>query len=468
MRRKVWGASFWRAVRRLPSRQSRLGSALRVLMQSAVTPAVVVLVAYGLWIGSVLRSGHEVRDFIFIGRDFVTQSHSSGAIRLDPSYHYVPGGAGYDGQFSYFIALDPVHARYYLDSTARNAAGADYRYTRILYPMLARALALGRADAIPTALLAINWIALGLGTLAVAAWLRRKGLSPWIALVFGLYPGLFVALQRDLNEALAYALVAIAVYFYDLATPRFVGLSALSFALASLTRETTLVFPLVYVAVYWRPRRAVPQFQHQPETSLMNVRFIVISFAPFILYKLFLWHWLGTIGRTGGLYPQPVPLGGIFSHWAWNALVVEQIVAVVIPGLVCLGAALWAARRQAGSVALWLLVANALLFVVFLNSKSYAEYYASGRIAAGVVLAAIYCLPTISSGAWWRQWWFWLAAALWFSLLPALVPFPRRAVRPTDAIVDLALVVVLWILSRVTQRATGSRTHQPRIMPDRT
>jgi hypothetical protein len=93
----------------------------------------------------------------------------------------------------------------------------------------------------------VNWLALGGGTLALAAWLRRKGLSPWLALLFGLYPGLFIALRLDLTEPLGYAFVALGVYLFDYGpTRRRVLWAGLSFALGVLARETTAVFPAVY------------------------------------------------------------------------------------------------------------------------------------------------------------------------------------------------------------------------------
>ena len=120
-------------------RGTRLGVVrqhLRALMGSPWTPALAILLGYGWWLLIAFRSGHEARDFIVIGPSFVRQAHTSTVIKLDPHYHYLPGSSGYDGQFAYFIALDPIHARDYLDSTSPHSAGPDYRYTRILYPML--------------------------------------------------------------------------------------------------------------------------------------------------------------------------------------------------------------------------------------------------------------------------------------------------------------------------------------------
>lgn len=420
---------------------------LRAVICSPWAPAVLILLGYGWWLLIAFRAGHEARDFIVIGPPFVRQAHTSAVIKLDPHYHYLPGTSGYDGQFAYFIALDPVHARDYLDTKSAGAAGPDYRYTRILYPMLARLLALGQARAIPYTLLAINWLAVAFGTLAVAAWLRRKRLSPWFALLYGLYPGIFVAVQRDLNEALAFALVALGVYLYDLGRGRILWAAGLSFALASLARETTLVFPFVYAVSAWSELRS----SRRSDRNQLLLGFIVLSFGPFLLWKGFLWYWLGTMGRTGGLYPQLVPFGGLLSYWPWASDAVEQLIAIVIPAMLCLCLCIWGLKRRLFRPELWALLLNILLFVVFLNSKSYVEYYASGRIATGVVLAALYCLPLFHTLARGIRWWIWACALLWLSLLPALTVFPRRPVRPTDALIDFATVGLLWSVTRLTR-----------------
>jgi hypothetical protein len=434
------------STRRAPLRAVR--QQLRTLKGSPWIPAVAVLLGYGWWLLIAFRSGHEARDFIVIGPPFVRQAHTSTVIKLDPHYHYLPGTTGYDGQFAYFIALDPVHARDYLDTNSPGSAGPDYRYTRILYPMLARAIALGQANAIPYTLIAINWLAVALGTLAVAAWLRRKRVSPWFSLLYGLYPGIFVTLQRDLNEALAYALVALAVYLYDLRSSRALLAAALSFALASLARETTLVFPFVYALSALAESRST----QRSTRKWILLAFVTLSFGPFVVWKGFLWHWLGSIGRTGGVYPQPVPFRGLLSYWPWGSDGFEQFVAIVVPAMLCLGLCCWALKRRLFRPELWALLLNILLFVVFLNTKSYVEYYASGRIAIGVVLGALYCLPLFHCLARRIRWWIWVCALLWLSLLPALSAFPRRPVVPTDALADLGVVALLWVVTRLTRR----------------
>src|SRR5512136_1245158 len=107
---------------------------------------------------------------------------------------YEPGLAdgtpGYDGQFAYQIARDPANGWTKIDVPA-------YRYQRIVYPIAARALALGNADLIPWALIAIN-----LGALIAGVWFTEKILehyhaNRWHALIYGLNAGVLMSVRLD-------------------------------------------------------------------------------------------------------------------------------------------------------------------------------------------------------------------------------------------------------------------------------
>jgi hypothetical protein len=370
-------------------------------------PAAVVLATYGVWVGAFMAQGHDVRDFIRIGTVFVQRSHVSSRIRYDPHYRYppnhdVPNGVGYDGQFSYYMALDFPNARHYMDDP-------PYRYGRLLYPAAAWALAAAQPGALPTTMLLVNWLALGLGTLAIAAWLRRRGTSEWWALAFGLYPGLFVGLQRDLNEPLAYALAALAVYLFDFGPARRrVALAGLAFGLGALARQTVAVFALCYlVAILLAGEgslRARLGANWRPATA-----FGALSLGPVVAYTAALYAWLGAVGT--GKFLRPVPFLGLFDsgHWKLARQPVE-VWAVVLPGLLlgALAIVLW--RRGAGRLPAACLLANLVPFVLLLNV--YRDgYTASGRATAGVVLAALTCVPHLGS-------------------LRARAPAPRRARAP--------------------------------------
>src|SRR5438093_663276 len=208
----------------------------RVWSGWAVT-AIVVL-SYLAWTVPALRQGGP-EPFIHLGRTLVLKSQASPAISSRAASYAYDGDIGFDGQYAYFLAVDPINARYYMDSLA-------YRYTRVLYPMTARVLALGRPDLVPFALIAVNLIMIGVGTGALAALLRRRGFSPWYAAIYGFYPGVLITLQRDTTEIMAYGLVAVAIYLFEARRRWF--WSAIVFALAILARETAAIFAIGYAA----------------------------------------------------------------------------------------------------------------------------------------------------------------------------------------------------------------------------
>lgn len=377
--------------------------------------AAVIFALYGAWIGAYL-AGHDVRDFIRIGETFIAHGRDrSREIRLDRGYRPPANqssdarGLGYDGQFAYYMALDPEKARYYIDLPS-------YRYSRVLQPALVRALALGQRDAIPWMFVLVNWLAVGGGTLALAVWLRRRAHSPWWAAIYGLWPGMLVGVQRDLTEPLAYALVAAAILLLDSRRRWGLPAAAVVFALAGLTRSTTLVFPLVFAA--WIALRhddppvgaATSRAQALRHAALLGA----VSVAPFVAYSIFLLAWLGSVG-TGG--SSAVPFGGVAHPIRLRELF--DLGFVVAPMLIAVVAFLPSRKsgRRVGSWLPWvLLLANFLATFVFYGEFYRTTYTTVSRIALGAVVAAVLCLPAIGSLDRRRR--IWLAAALVVGMTP--------------------------------------------------
>jgi hypothetical protein len=270
-------------------------------------------------IASHLAGGGDLRDYIQIGTHFVTQSHASQAIQIDPQYHYLANRHGYDGQFYYFIAVDPLKARYYVDWNSYGEQAAAYRYSRILYPMVARVLALGRTSWVPATLLLVNLLGIGLGTLAIAAWLRRFSLSPWLALLYTLYPGVALGVQRDLADPLAYSLVAVAVYQLYFGGRYRLSSAGMIFALAALTREATLLVPLIY-GLWLLAHREVRD----------GVVLGLMATVPLLLWRAWLIVWLGSAGMSRKVAPV-LPFTGLFDHWTADHVI--QALGVVMPAL---------------------------------------------------------------------------------------------------------------------------------------
>ena len=366
---------------------------------------------YLAWTLLTLMHG-SAQDFIHVGRSFVQQSQASPVISGYADRYRYDGEIGYDGQFMYFIALDPVHARYYVDYP-------PYRYTRILYPLLSGTLGLHDPNLVAYMLIAVNLAMIALGTLVLGAWLRRRGVSAWFAVVYGFYPGIFITLQRDTSEIMAYSLAIVAIYLFDYGPRWRLLLSAAFFSLAALTRETTLVFAGIWalgallagdgglatrIAINWRRFLA----------------FGTVAFGPLLAWKAFLLVSMGSLGLEGVL--SPVPFGGVY-YLVRHEVEMEQLRTVVVPGFLCLGAAILAILAGVRRVEIWALLANSLLYMAFLASPTFVDISSSARVTVPIALAAALAVPYLPQRT---KPWFWAAAALWLApmiywlMIPAL------------------------------------------------
>ena len=396
-----------------------MGARARSWLRKPLAVAVAVWVVYAVLVLSLLWGGHDARDFVDEGRFFVGRAHSSALIRIDPGYRgydYI----GYDGQFFYYIALDPVGARPYIDVPS-------YRYGRIAYPILARIVALGRPNLVPYTLILVNWLAAGLGTLALAAWLRRRQVSPWYAAVFGLFPGVLIAVRYDLSEALAYALAALGVLLFDAPHRRGRLLGGLVFGLAVLTRESAAVFAVFFAAMELVRDGDQPLAERLRRNWLTAAGFAALSLGPYLIWKGVLYAWLGNLAAGVSQQFEPLPFLGIARVLVNPQSRLgpdESLRSVVVPSTIVLGLVLFAWWKRRPLAMGWLYVLNYVPFVAFLSHNSYIDQIASPRVITGVVLAGVLCLPELLAlGATVRAA-YWAGAALWLSALPQYLLVP--------------------------------------------
>jgi len=328
-----------------------------------VRPWALVLLLASIYVGVTLsRFDGDPRAFVLVGTRYAEGNPE--------------GTPGYDGQFAYFIARDPLDGWQHCDAPA-------YRYQRILYPLLAWALALGRSGAVPWALIAVNLAALAGGTWATERLLALRGVSPWYALVYGLYGGLVAGLRLDLTGPLAVGLVQGALLAWE--RERW-GVSVALLALAALTRETALIATagfLVYLVLNRHWRQAVMA------AAVVGV--------PFVAWQGVLWVWLGQPGvGSGGAMATPfetVPFGGLWRVAAesWPAFLILLAVEgplFVLPTIWALVASLRDLLR--GSSHLWVTVLLAQAAVLpFLPFSTWREPLAMARLASGLVAATV-------------------------------------------------------------------------------
>ncbi|HEX6788978.1 MAG TPA: hypothetical protein VF091_07020 [Gaiellaceae bacterium] len=319
---------------------------------------------------------HDPTWFVHIGKQFVVAGHSSKAIS---GLHW-DGPIGYDGQYYFGLAADPAHARDYM------GIESGIVYSRVGYPALIYATSGGSVSAMPYAMLAINLLAVLVGTFAVGRWLMRRGLPPWPAALYGLFPGLIFCVFRDLTEPLAYALVAIAVLLFD----RSLWASAAVLALAALTRETAVPFALGGAACLLLGSR---------RDWRRAVGFAAVSCLPLLLWRIVAGAYTDKptqeVDHTGRWL---APFHGFFPGWPFDSQHRVIFITVIGPAMLAAIGAIVQLKHRRGRIAALVLLANVLLYVVFLPRGVYIDYAAASRAAIGVVLAALYCLP-----AWWRQ-----------------------------------------------------------------
>lgn len=341
-------------------------------------PSTIVALLSLFLLGVVAFTRHyDARDFVHLGTIWAN--------------HDKAGTWGYDGQFYYQIAQNPLQAGQYMDN-------APFRYQHILYPLLAGMLSLGQSGLIPFMLLFVNVLAVALSVELLASLLLKADFSPWFSLALGLYFGQTTGILFDTAEPFTYFLVCLGIWLY-VEKNRFWP-AALTMGLATLSREIALLFPLGYACVFslWR------------KWNLLT-KCALAGIAPLCLWLLVLWL---IFGQTGVTFTQPfehIPFAGIFYHahapkkfyllllmmflptLAGWALVCSDFIRKIVTGTGPL--------RQRFSPLYLILVAN-LLMITLLSHHSYDELISCGRIATGLVLIVL--LYAISTRNRWALW----------------------------------------------------------------
>ena len=178
------------------------------------------------------RYNGNVSGLLYIGTGVATDKVRCPDI-LDPDL-YVRPDSGYDGQYYYFMAMDPfmkTENRYCMDSGA-------YRYQRILLPLLAATFSMGNNKRIPLAIVSINLLSIVLGTFVFALCCIQYKVNPWVSVLYALTNGMVLSVLRSTTEPLCLCMITVASYFYLVKQSRWS--SAVFLSLAALSKETAL------------------------------------------------------------------------------------------------------------------------------------------------------------------------------------------------------------------------------------
>ncbi len=344
------------------------------LKYSAVFPALISGFAILCWLLIVLPF-FDIHDFIYIGSHFVQKSYSSPVI--NNLSKYAQKGYGYDGQFFYYLALDPIHAFSYIDDP-------PYRMARVFYPLMTRVFSFGKQNLIAYNLLIIN-IASIIGTVyLLSKYLQRFNLSPYYSLIYGFYPGVWVSMAHDLNESLAYFLTMAGVFFFDSKKISKLAISVLMFSLAIFTRELTAVFSLVFMGSLIFKTSADKQIQINQYWK-RGLFATLIILVPFLLYFIFLNIYYTPDLSAHLSFPPILPY-----LWPWTNPMTLVMLPALITGIIPM--VLIKNNRLTPAVAI---LGIHLLLLLSLIPDDFVMYANIGRYANGLVLAAVLCLPDL-------------------------------------------------------------------------
>lgn len=305
----------------------------------------------------------------------------------DPMHFVNIGGAfdprqnntawGYDGQYAYQIAADPLHASQYLDVPA-------YRYQRILYPALARLLSFGSPQALPWVLILINIAALVGGTRVTEMILQANGASRWYALSYGLFLGLQISVRLDLTEPLAFLFVQLAALWLG---RNKLAWASLFFILASLTRELSLLFAFAAALTIFSRK--------QYRTAIL---WGILTLLPFLIWELVLRLWLGSWGlQSGGAAATPFEIIPFRGYWSFAQKVPLQLFLLfsliilpigLLPASASMIAAVRALLKRQHNYGTWALLVNAALFP-FLPASNVIVQLGLVRTVIGLVVAVL-------------------------------------------------------------------------------
>lgn len=322
------------------------------------------------------------------------------------------GSIGYDGQFAYFIARDGAEAVPFID-------GPTLRYQRILYPVLARALALGSADLVPWTLLGINIVAHSVGAALLAYILAGFGAPPAGALIFTFWIGNLFGVRFNLNEPLCFALAIAAIVAYQKDRYR---LTIILLMLSTIAKELGLVIAAgLALHAFWNRRWGWS---------------ILIFGGPLLLFLTW-WGvmrlWFGTLPT---IYPAAkihfIPFEGLFSLVNDHPRLADRDPATLqlefglllffmgIPTLLFLLAAVWRFIQRRDLLLAASLVIPAAGFVMTMPDVSWHDQVAAYRVGAPIVITGILFTGYFHKRK--LKWLaaYWIPAALLIFLIPGL------------------------------------------------
>jgi hypothetical protein len=305
-----------------------------------------------------------------------------------------PESGGFDGQFYYRLALDPL-------TTAETARGItldipSYRQQRIAYPVLGWVFSLGgRAGLLPVVLIAVNVVAATVLGAVACALAKTAGRPWWWGVAVAVAPGLAIALCRDTTELTAAALMTGGLL--ALRRDRAV-VAAVLLTFAVLARETAMFVPAgVFVAV------AIAVVRDRRRASLRPLVAGALPVAVFAAWQLVLGARWGELPVFSGAGAAGLPILGVFRTIAMGSHgkgAPEYLFDLVGMAFVVVFAvvAVAAVRRSSAPLHERVALVLAAFVVVCLNPVQWDSHLGSFRAATELTILGCLVLLTGTRG----------------------------------------------------------------------
>lgn len=404
---RLWRAGTWLWSRRA----QRWG---RALIYAAVGAGV--LAAYGSVAAQLLHDfGGNYSGFVRVSRErFDKHPRLSGREDVRRAL-ILYDGTGYDGQFVYFLAFDPLLLEYrHAPATYRGFIDAPpYRCGRIGFSMMTWLFSAGHWPRFPMTMV---WLILAslLASAFLLAALADRTNARFLGLLIAIVPGFWQSLGVALPEPVAAALLLGGCL---LIRRRRIGAAGVLFAASMLVRETGAILAgasaIGLLASGYRRD---------------GVRLLAISFAPLLVWRVYAGVMLfpdwGAQAFLFNAHNVGMPFGGIFELWQRIQDATYHVgsptlarAGVLYPILVCcglgVGAVAVAIRPGPASV-------SAVLYGLIAISFTYGSIWVHvgnaqrGSYELFIALALVFIGTDRSSrGLWWAPVTFWTSAAFY-------------------------------------------------------
>ncbi len=307
-----------------------LGS--RTYFKPILASAIVAIILTGGMLRQLSEYDGNFSGFLYISKKYLGRNYILGEHPVIRRDLIKVDGNGYDGQFFYFITWDPLMTQYlFAPGVERIVDDPVFRYRRIAYPVLTKIFSLNQPYLFPTVMMLLLIAGSTILSFFIARIASIQGWNPWSGLLAVLIPGIWFSLSVATPEPLAAAFLG-AGFFLTL-QKRYMP-AAILFALAALTRESTIVF-IVIIAI----------FEFLKQRKLPSSLILIGSIVPYLAWRLYVVITLSAMRGWKGFFFEPgnlgVPFAGVIQAYqqimSGKYIEAVTVLAIALPiVLVCL------------------------------------------------------------------------------------------------------------------------------------